>query len=127
LNQQLPATQITVNTEIYNGCWDVLFGRRADLVIGAPHAAPKIEDIVYQLIDSIEWDFIVGQLHPLVGNTEVLTAEVLRVYHTQQAYWRLYGQGRSRAVRRRIGLAHYGRFRARLVRSVNKASSAKAL
>ncbi|MCE2593956.1 LysR family transcriptional regulator [Motilimonas cestriensis] len=80
LNQQFPSTQIELKTEVYNGCWDALFDRRADLVIGAPHSAPKIEGIIHHAIGAIEWDFIVAQSHPLASQIDVLTAEQLRYY-----------------------------------------------
>lgn len=80
LDKQFPATQVSVKTEVYNGCWDTLYDRRADLVIGAPHAAPKMEGIVCQSIGNIDWDFVVARQHPLAWHTEVLTAEVLRAY-----------------------------------------------
>ena len=80
LNQQFPATQISVKTEVYNGCWDALYARRVDLVIGAPHSAPKLEGIVYHNIGNVEWDFIVGQHHSLAAHIEILTAEELRCY-----------------------------------------------
>ncbi|MGF1791693.1 LysR substrate-binding domain-containing protein [Photobacterium profundum] len=80
LNKQFPSTQISVKTEVYNGCWDALYGRRADLVIGAPHSAPKMEGIVYHSIGNIDWDFIVAQTHPLASQVSALTAEELRYY-----------------------------------------------
>ncbi len=80
LNQQFPSTRISITTEVYNGCWDALYDKRADLVIGAPHSAPKMEGIVYQAIGKIEWDFIVAQSDPLASQINVLTAEQLRKY-----------------------------------------------
>lgn len=80
LNEQFPSTQISIKTEVYNGCWDALYDRRADLVIGAPHSAPKMEGIIYHSIGNIEWDFIVAQSHPLASKIAVLTAEQLRYY-----------------------------------------------
>ncbi|MGM2770925.1 hypothetical protein, partial [Bacillus cereus group sp. Bce020] len=47
LNKQFPSTQISIKVEVYNGCWDALYDRRADLIIGAPNSAPKLEGIVY--------------------------------------------------------------------------------
>ncbi|PFG56294.1 DNA-binding transcriptional LysR family regulator [Vibrio sp. ES.051] len=80
LNQHFPATQIGIKTEVYNGCWDALYGRRADLVIGAPNSPPKLEGIVYHAIGLVEWDFIVGQTHPLASHVGTLTTEELRGY-----------------------------------------------
>lgn len=80
LNLQFPATQIAVKTEVYNGCWDALYSRRADLVIGAPHSAPKLEGIVYHTLGKVEWDFIVGRSHPLAAHIDILTTEELRRY-----------------------------------------------
>jgi DNA-binding transcriptional LysR family regulator len=47
--QQFSSTTLTLNLEVYNGCWDALYGRRADLVIGAPHAVPGSEGIISAL------------------------------------------------------------------------------
>ena len=34
--REFSSTTLTVNLEVYNGCWDALYSKRADLVIGAP-------------------------------------------------------------------------------------------
>ncbi|EJE4203773.1 MULTISPECIES: LysR substrate-binding domain-containing protein [unclassified Vibrio] len=80
LNKQFPSTQIGIKVEVYNGCWDALYDRRADLIIGAPNSAPKLEGIVYHAIGQVEWDFIVGQTHPLASHIGTLTTEKLRGY-----------------------------------------------
>lgn len=80
LNLNFPSTKISITTEVYNGCWDTLYDRRADLVIGGPHSAPKMEGIVCQSIGKVEWDFIVSQSYPLASQINVLTTEQLRGY-----------------------------------------------
>ncbi|MDB1125447.1 LysR substrate-binding domain-containing protein [Vibrio algarum] len=103
LNEKFPATQITFKTEVYNGCWDALYDGRADLIIGAPHSAPKMEGVIYHPIGNIEWDFVVAQSHPLASKVSVLSAEELRYYPaivvkdtsqhiSQQNTWSLTGQ-----------------------------------
>ena len=59
------STTLTVNLEVYNGCWDALYSKRADLVYGAPHAVPSSEGIISEPVGQMEWDFVVSPLHPL--------------------------------------------------------------
>ncbi len=33
--RQFTSTTLTVDLEVYNGCWDALYSKRADLVYGA--------------------------------------------------------------------------------------------
>ncbi|SET54285.1 LysR substrate-binding domain-containing protein [Thorsellia anophelis] len=80
LSTQFPATQLTLTTEVYNGTWDALYGRRADLVIGAPHTAPKLEGIICEPIGELEWDFVVGSQHPLSQHSIILSTDILRQY-----------------------------------------------
>lgn len=80
LANEFPATQFTLTTEVYNGTWDALYSRRADLVIGAPHTAPKLEGIICEPIGEMEWDFIVGAQHSLSQHSSVLNADILRQY-----------------------------------------------
>lgn len=75
-----PSTVLTVNQEVYNGCWDALYGRRADLVIGAPHAVPNTEGIISEPIGQLEWDFVVGPEHPLATELQPLQNAQLRQY-----------------------------------------------
>ncbi|NDJ56353.1 LysR family transcriptional regulator [Enterobacteriaceae bacterium 4M9] len=75
-----PGTQLTVNTEVYNGCWDALYNKRADLVIGAPHAVPSSDGIVSESAGKVEWDFVVGPGHPLAAQLQPLENRQLRQY-----------------------------------------------
>jgi DNA-binding transcriptional LysR family regulator len=75
-----PGTQLTVNTEVYNGCWDALYNKRADLVIGAPHAVPSSDGIVSESAGQLEWDFVVGPAHPLATQLQPLENRQLRQY-----------------------------------------------
>ncbi|AKH88920.1 LysR substrate-binding domain-containing protein [Edwardsiella tarda] len=79
--QQFPTTTLTVNLEVYNGCWDALYSRRADLVIGAPHAVPSSEGIISEACGQMEWDFVVSPLHPLAAARHPLENAELR-HHT---------------------------------------------
>jgi DNA-binding transcriptional LysR family regulator len=75
-----PSTQICVQQEVYNGCWDVLYGNRVDLVIGAPHAVPGTEGIVSLPLGLLTWDFVVGTGHPLAREQQTLPNSQLRRY-----------------------------------------------
>lgn len=75
-----PGTALSVNTEVYNGCWEALYNRRADLVIGAPHAVPSSEGIISEPVGQIEWDFVVGPHHPLATQLQALENRELRHY-----------------------------------------------
>ena len=78
--QQFSSTTLTLNLEVYNGCWDALYGRRADLVIGAPHAVPGSEGIISAPLGQLEWDFVVSPQHPLAGARHPLNNAELRHY-----------------------------------------------
>lgn len=73
-----PSTQISVQQEVYNGCWDVLYGNRADLVVGAPHAVPSAEGIISVPLGQLTWDFVVGTQHPLAREQQTLHNAQLR-------------------------------------------------
>ena len=75
-----PGTQLTVNTEVYNGCWDALYNKRADLVIGAPHAVPSSDGIISEPAGQLEWDFVVGPQHSLAAQIQPLENRQLRQY-----------------------------------------------
>lgn len=79
-SRTFPGTQLTVNTEVYNGCWDALYNKRADLVIGAPHAVPSSDGIVSEPAGQLEWDFVVGPEHPLAAQLQPLENRQLRQY-----------------------------------------------
>ncbi|MCZ5721256.1 LysR substrate-binding domain-containing protein [Escherichia coli] len=66
--------------EVYNGCWDALYSKRADLVYGAPHALPSSEGIISEPVGQIEWDFVVSPLHPLAAKRNPLENSELRHY-----------------------------------------------
>lgn len=78
--QAFPSTRLTIDTAVYNGCWDALYGKRANLVIGAPHAVPSTEGIVSESIGHLEWDFVVGPQHPLAIQVQPLQNTELRQY-----------------------------------------------
>lgn len=75
-----PSTRLALNVEVYNGCWDALYRKRADLVIGAPHNVPSTEGIVSEALGQLEWDFVVGPQHPLATLMQPLTNTELRHY-----------------------------------------------
>lgn len=76
--REFPSTTLTINLEVYNGCWDALYSKRADLVIGAPHAVPSTEGIISEPIGQLEWDFVVGPEHPLASHSKPLENAELR-------------------------------------------------
>lgn len=78
--QQFPSTTLSVSLEVYNGCWDALYSRRADLVVGAPHAVPSTEGIISVPGGQLEWDFVVSPQHPLAGARHPLENTELRHY-----------------------------------------------
>lgn len=78
--QVFPSTRLTIDSEVYNGCWDVLYSKRANLVIGAPHAVPSTEGIISESLGHLEWDFVVGTKHPLAIEVKPLENAELRQY-----------------------------------------------
>ena len=77
---QFASTTLTVCLEVYNGCWDALYSRRADLVIGAPHAVPSTEGVISEPFGQLEWDFVVSPQHPLAKEHHPLENAELRQY-----------------------------------------------
>ena len=77
-----PASAVQLRREVYNGCWDALYNRRAQLVIGAPHAVPSSEGIISTAVGTMDWDFVVGPQHELVSSVEPLHNAQLRKYAT---------------------------------------------
>ncbi|WP_127959626.1 LysR substrate-binding domain-containing protein [Serratia microhaemolytica] len=78
--QTFPSTRLTIDSQVYNGCWDVLYTKKANLVIGAPHAVPSTEGIISESIGHLEWDFVVGPNHPLASQLQPLENSALRQY-----------------------------------------------
>lgn len=78
--RQFASTTLTVDLEVYNGCWDALYSKRADLVYGAPHAVPSSEGIISEPVGQMEWDFVVSPLHPLAAKRHPLENSELRHY-----------------------------------------------
>lgn len=98
-----PSTRLTLNIEVYNGCWDALYSKRADLVLGAPHNVPSSEGIISESLGVLEWDFVVSPQHPLATLMKPLTNNELRQYpaicirdtavnFSHQQAWLLEGQ-----------------------------------
>lgn len=75
-----PSTRLSLNVEVYNGCWDALYSKRADMVIGAPHNVPGSEGVITESLGQLEWDFVVGPQHPLATLMQPLTNAELRQY-----------------------------------------------
>jgi DNA-binding transcriptional LysR family regulator len=80
LEQAFPATRVTIQQEVYNGCWDALYANKADLVIGAPHFVPKTDGITSVPLGNLAWEFLVGADHPLANAQHVLQSAELRKY-----------------------------------------------
>lgn len=78
--RQFTSTTLTVSLEVYNGCWDALYSRRADLAVGAPHAVPSTEGIISLPVGHLEWDFVVSPQHPLAAARHPLENAELRHY-----------------------------------------------
>ncbi|HIB1062882.1 LysR family transcriptional regulator [Klebsiella quasipneumoniae subsp. quasipneumoniae] len=73
-------TQLTVNTEVYNGCWDAIYHNRADVVVGAPHSVPSSDGIISEHVGYMDWDFVVGPQHSLATHIHPLENRELRQY-----------------------------------------------
>ncbi|MBB5193183.1 DNA-binding transcriptional LysR family regulator [Silvimonas terrae] len=78
--EAFPTTQPVLQREVYNGCWDALYSKRVDLVIGAPHAVPYPEGIVSEPLGHMEWDFVLSPRHPLAHAATPLRTHDLRKY-----------------------------------------------
>lgn len=78
--RQFTLTTLTVDFEVYNGCWDALYSKRADLVYGAFYAVPSSEGIISELVGQMEWDFVVSLLYLLAAKRHLLENSELRYY-----------------------------------------------
>ena len=78
--RQFSSTTLTIELEVYNGCWDALYSKRVDLVYGAPHAVPSSEGIISEPVGQMEWDFVVSPQHPLAAKRHPLENSELRQY-----------------------------------------------
>jgi len=75
-----PSCQLTLQQEVYNGCWDALYANRARLVIGAPHSVPQSEGVACVPLGNLAWVFVVGAGHPLASIERALPNAELRRY-----------------------------------------------
>jgi len=75
-----PSCQLTIREEVYNGCWDALYAKRADLVIGAPHSVPQADGVAGVPLGTLDWVFVVGAGHPLAEVERPLRNNELRRY-----------------------------------------------
>ncbi|GGP23135.1 LysR substrate-binding domain-containing protein [Silvimonas iriomotensis] len=78
--RHFPTTQLSLQREVYNGCWDAFYDKRADVIIGAPHAVPYPEGIVSESLGEMAWDFVLSPQHPLARTPEPLRTPDLRKY-----------------------------------------------
>ncbi|OED44907.1 LysR family transcriptional regulator [Chromatiales bacterium (ex Bugula neritina AB1)] len=86
LQQVRPETNLTVNTEVYNGSWDALFHNRCQLVLGAPKDIPdnilSNDRFAWKTMGNLNWDFVVSPNHPLAKINEDLNQDIIRQYTT---------------------------------------------
>ena len=86
LQQVRPETDLTINTEVYNGSWDALYHGRCQLVIGAPIAIPDTirgnDRFAWRSMGELSWDFVVAPDHPLAQVNEPLSLELLKEYRS---------------------------------------------
>jgi len=76
--QAVPHTRLRLSTEVLGGTWDALVGGRADLVIGAPGDGPPGGGYATHPLGEAEFVFAVAPHHPLAGEPEPLTADLIR-------------------------------------------------
>lgn len=80
LKSRFPTCQITITTEVYNGVWDALINKQANIAIGAPDGLLSGGGIDYCSIGAIQWVFAIAPSHPLAFLPEPLTESQLRQY-----------------------------------------------
>lgn len=103
LKQRFPSCQVIIMTEVYNGVWDALLNKNADIAIGAPDTLMGGGGIDYAKLGHIHWEFAIPPHHPLALLPEPIAESQLRIYPTimveDTAYdiskkvgWLLHGQ-----------------------------------
>ena len=86
LQEVRPETELTINTEVYNGSWDALFHGRCQIVIGAPKDIPEniksSDRFAWRSMGSMSWDFVVAPDHPLAKMESPLSMDDLKPYRS---------------------------------------------
>lgn len=80
-----PDTRLRLTTEVLGGTWDALVSGRADLVIGAPSEGPPGGGYTLHPLGEVEFVFVVAPNHPLAGEPEPLTNDLIRRYRAVAA------------------------------------------
>jgi DNA-binding transcriptional LysR family regulator len=83
--QIAPDTRLRLSTEVLGGTWDALVSGRADLVIGAPGDGPPGGGYALHPLGEVEFVFVVAPHHPLAGEPEPLTNDLIRGYRAVAA------------------------------------------
>lgn len=76
--QIAPDTRLRLSSEVLGGTWDALVSGRADLVIGAPGDGPPGGGYALHPLGEVEFVFVVAPHHPLAGEPEPLTNDLIR-------------------------------------------------
>ena len=103
LKTHFPSCQIAITIEVYNGVWDALLNKNADIAIGAPGTLIDGGGIDYMEIGNIQWKFVLPLNHPLTKAVEPITEGILAAYPSifiedtayevrKQVGWLLQGQ-----------------------------------
>jgi len=80
-----PDTRLYLSAEVLGGTWDALVSGRADLVIGAPGDGPPGGGYALHPLGKVEFVFVVAPHHPLAGETEPLSHDLIRRYRAVAA------------------------------------------
>ena len=83
--QVAPDTRLRLSTEVLGGSWDALISGRADLIIGAPGDCPPGGGYAVHPLGEVEFVFVVAPHHPLAGETEPLSIDLIRGYRAVAA------------------------------------------
>lgn len=103
LKNQFPSCQVVISTEVYNGVWDALINKDADLALGAPGTLLDGGGIDYVEIGYVHWKFVVPESHSLALLPEPVPESILRSYPAicvedtadsilKKVAWLLHGQ-----------------------------------
>ncbi len=76
---QFEFAELQINMEVYNGSWEALSQRRADIVIGATSAVPVNGEYGVTNMGSLNWAFVMSPDHPCAALT-TLTEELVSPY-----------------------------------------------
>jgi DNA-binding transcriptional LysR family regulator len=74
--------EVNIIEEVLGGSWDAIVENRADMVIGAPYPEINTQGIKFEEIEVADWQFVVGNKHPLLEYKQPLSEDNIKPFHS---------------------------------------------